>query len=167
MSPIPASIDALPALNLCERKRLPECAAIYFVRSDDGTVLYIGRARNLRQRWAQHHRTAQLMTYPGVSLAWLSVDDPALLDEIERACIAYFSPLLNGTESHSPVRKRELTITLSRRAWAIYQERLRQSGLAGSRGAASEIISEIIIASAAPRPLRPPPVVEDDVEGFD
>ncbi len=85
---------ALPSLPLEERKRLPGTAAIYFVLSDD-TVLYVGKATNLYQRWDAHHRLKQLNEHGGCRIAWMTVDDAGLLDEMERACIAHFEPVLN------------------------------------------------------------------------
>jgi len=61
---------ALPSLPLDERKRLPGTAAIYFVLSGD-TVLYVGKATNLYQRWDAHHRRKQLNEYGTCRIAWM------------------------------------------------------------------------------------------------
>ena len=57
----PPTVDpfTLPSLPLANRSELPNCPAIYFVLNGDA-VLYIGRANNLYQRWAAHHRWNQL-----------------------------------------------------------------------------------------------------------
>jgi hypothetical protein len=93
MSGIP-NLASLPSVPLADRKALPASAAIYFVLSGD-TVLYIGQTWSLRQRWAAHHRLDQINEYGACRIAWIQVDDIVLLDDIERACIEHFSPVLN------------------------------------------------------------------------
>jgi len=97
----------LPSLPLDERKALPDAPAIYLVLAGD-TVLYIGQSVNVRQRWLAHHRFAQLNEYGGCRIAWMQVNDARLLDELERACVAHFSPLLNNQpipgDSHYSLR---------------------------------------------------------------
>jgi len=105
-------LPELPSLPLDERKRLPDMAAIYFVLADD-TVLYIGQSISLRQRWLAHHRLAQLNARGGCRIAWLTVDDASLLDELERACIAYFNPVLNGEELPDWAQRGDVRIALS------------------------------------------------------
>lgn len=86
----------LPAIPLAERAALPDTPAVYFVMAGD-TVLYIGQSVNVRQRWGAHHRLQQLNEYGACRIAWMAVDDAGLLDDLERACIAHFEPVLNGT----------------------------------------------------------------------
>lgn len=87
---------ALPFVPFTERKRLPRLMAIYFVLNAKGTVLYVGQSINLALRWAAHHRAPKLIEYQATRIAWLVMDDQALLDTVEQACIAYFDPLCNG-----------------------------------------------------------------------
>ena len=87
-------ITALPGCPVAERKQLPDRPGIYFVL-DGATVLYIGRAVNLRNRWAQHHRLAQVGS---AKIAYQEVSDPAMLDAVEIACIDHFQPTLNRTQ---------------------------------------------------------------------
>jgi len=87
-------LAALPSLPLDERRDLPDETAIYFVLAGD-IVLYIGQSVSLRQRWDAHHRLKQLNEYGGCRIAWMQVDNTGLLDDIERACIAHFNPVLN------------------------------------------------------------------------
>jgi len=98
---------ALPSLSLNERAALPDEPAIYFALAGDATVLYIGKARRLAERWksTQHHRYAQLSEMGNIRLAWLSVSDEKLLDKIEIACIEHFKPTLN--KSLRPRRARD------------------------------------------------------------
>lgn len=94
-SPTIINPAALPSLPLDEHRGLPNTAAIYFVLAGD-TVLYIGQSSSLRQRWLAHHRLQQLNEYGACRIAWMTVEDAGLLDELERACIAHFEPVLNG-----------------------------------------------------------------------
>jgi hypothetical protein len=86
----------LPSVPFSERKHLPRCAAIYFVLNAQSTVLYVGQSINLAVRWAAHHRAATLTTNQATRIAWLLMEDIALLDATESACIAYFAPCCNG-----------------------------------------------------------------------
>jgi excinuclease UvrABC nuclease subunit len=94
-------ISALPSLPLANRSGLPTCPAVYFALEGD-RVLYIGRSRNLQQRWAIHHRYKQLQAISNVRIAWLECSDPSLLTEIEMALIRQFLPPLNGSAVTSP-----------------------------------------------------------------
>lgn len=91
------ALATLPYVPLCKEPPLPLGAGIYFALSAEGTVVYIGRGESLRQRWRKaHHRRKELEELGGVRLAWLLVDDPTLLADVEAALIAYFEPPLNG-----------------------------------------------------------------------
>jgi excinuclease UvrABC nuclease subunit len=90
----PAQIDltALPSLSLAQRQTLPRCAALYFVVEPDNTIVYIGRAVSLQQRWKSHRCVHLYAGQPQMRLVWLAVSDPTLLPGIETACIAFFEP---------------------------------------------------------------------------
>lgn len=98
----PESIDfsVLPSLCLTRRAELPEAPAIYFAIDSLDQIQYIGRSRNLKQRWASHHRQFELQAIGGIRIAWLQCDDVSLLGEIEasgieKALIRWFEPPLN------------------------------------------------------------------------
>jgi len=95
----PSSIDfsVLPSLCLTRRSELPETPAIYFAIDSLDQIQYIGRSRNLKQRWHSHHRQFELQAINGIRIAWLQCDDVSLLGEIEAALIEWFEPLLNGS----------------------------------------------------------------------
>ena len=81
-----------------DRSQLPACPAVYFVLDGDA-VLYIGRTRNLQQRWLAHHRWYQLKVMSGnIRIAWLECSDASLLVAIETASIEHFEPSLNRTK---------------------------------------------------------------------
>jgi hypothetical protein len=56
ITPEQINLSTLPSVSLDCRKDLPECPGIYFAVDSAGTVQYIGRSNNIRQRWSQHHR---------------------------------------------------------------------------------------------------------------
>jgi len=67
-----------------------------------GKNSHIGQSTSPRQRWFAHHRLKQLNEQGGCCIAWMEVSDIGLLDDLERACIEHFSPMLN----RSPVLDR-------------------------------------------------------------
>ena len=87
----------LPSVPLIEKDSLPQLAAIYFVISENGKILYIGRSINLASRWKDHHRYSELKELRSVRIAWLDCDDESLLPQIEEAMIKHFLPYLNRT----------------------------------------------------------------------
>lgn len=93
----PESIDlvSLPWLPLEEKAAFPKRPSIYFAIDNLGNVQYIGRSVNTKKRWAQHHRYAALSSMGEVRIAYLFVDAPELLPEVEKALIQWFQPPLN------------------------------------------------------------------------
>lgn len=49
-------LDKLPYVEFLKKDQLPETAGIYFAVDKDYKVWYIGKARNLKNRWFGHHR---------------------------------------------------------------------------------------------------------------
>lgn len=76
-------------------KKLPKTSGIYFVY--DGPVcLYVGQARNLKERWAGHHRKEQIaQKYPDANITWLNAQESEL-DTLEKKYIQELEPRLNG-----------------------------------------------------------------------
>lgn len=104
----PESIDlaSLPWLPLEEKTAFPKRASIYFAIDSLGNVQYIGRSVNTKKRWAQHHRYTALSGMGGVKIAYLFVDAPELLLEVEKALIQWFQPPLNFVDNpSSPMRQ--------------------------------------------------------------
>lgn len=95
INPQSLNLSALPSLPLDRRSQLPEIPCIYFAVDSQGTVQYIGRTVNAKQRWLNHHRCDQLSSMDGVTIAYLEVSDESLLESIEEALIEYFQPRLN------------------------------------------------------------------------
>lgn len=125
MTPLTAmALVELPSLPIEDRRELPDAAAIYFVMTGD-TVLYIGQSGRVRQRGIAHHRLAQLNEYGGCRIAWMDVSDASLLEDLEQACIAHFSPVLNGAVQHDDERG-ALRVRLPRELEAAVKEVARQ-----------------------------------------
>lgn len=92
------NLTSLPSVALCNRAILPPVSAIYFCLDADENLLYIGKAANLASRWQQHHRQNQLGAIADVKIAYLTIDAPDLLPEIEAKLIKQFNPSLNRSE---------------------------------------------------------------------
>lgn len=89
----------LPNLKLVERQKLPSSSAIYFAIASE-QVLYVGQARNLNDRWRNHHRCPQLEAVnkrSEVRLYWLDCY-PDILNDLERQYIEHYCPTLNQTK---------------------------------------------------------------------
>ncbi len=95
INPSTLDLKTLPWLPLTEKSAFPKQAAIYFAIDSLGCVQYIGRSVNVRARWGSHHKYSQLDAIGGVKVAYLFVDMPELLPQIETALIEYFQPSLN------------------------------------------------------------------------
>jgi hypothetical protein len=109
----PQSLDltSLPSVCLADRSLLPPTAGIYFAIDSLGTVQYIGKASGkdgLNGRWKSliHHRCRQLQSIGGVKIAYMSIDTPELLPQIEKALIDWFDPPLNFSPTPERPTKR-------------------------------------------------------------
>jgi hypothetical protein len=100
--------------------QLPRLAAIYFVVTGACEVLYIGKAKNLYQRWVNHH-ISKKVNPAEVSIAYLEVDE-SLIHTLEFEYIGHFHPPLNTRlrpPRHRAIRprpddficKRQITVT--------------------------------------------------------
>ena len=70
INPETLDLTTLPSLPLSDRKLLPVVSCIYFAMSN-GIVQYIGRSKNLQQRWMTHHHIEDLGT--DSHIAWLEI----------------------------------------------------------------------------------------------
>ncbi|MGH7999940.1 MAG: helix-turn-helix domain-containing protein [Brasilonema sp.] len=89
----------LPFVLIEQKHELPRKTGIYFVLSETGEILYIGKSIDIHDRWRRHHRYRDIKGTP-VKIAWLLVEDSSLLHEIEMALIYWFKPKLNETTSN-------------------------------------------------------------------
>jgi len=110
----------LPHIGLNSRELLPEHSGIYYVLDETSIIWYIGKAKNLRSRWAgdSHHRLYQLQKQRKKQLTiYYEFVANSQLDAIERQRIEQYNPQLNGTK----VKKKKLhpTETLLRETLLI------------------------------------------------
>mgnify|MGYP001792623437 CR=1 FL=1 len=99
INPETLDIKTLPWLPLEEKAAFPKKSAIYFAIDSQGTVQYIGRSANVRQRWGNHHKYDVLSEIGNIKIAYLFVDAVELLPKIEAALIEWFKPPLNNSLS--------------------------------------------------------------------
>jgi len=102
INPSNLNLSTLPSVPLEDRSQLPQSPCIYFAIDSLGTVQYIGRSVNPKNRWASHSKTTELNALDQVRIAYMFVDDANLLTPIENALIAWFNPSLNKTERFNP-----------------------------------------------------------------
>ncbi|MDF5718021.1 MAG: GIY-YIG nuclease family protein [Rhizonema sp. NSF051] len=95
INPSDIKLETLPWLPLEEKSAFPKRSSIYFAIDSLGSIQYIGRTINVRTRWGNHHKYNELNAIGNIKIAYLFVDLPELLPEIERALIEYFQPSLN------------------------------------------------------------------------
>ena len=104
ITPESINLKLLPSILLIDRKQLPSVASIYFAINSQNVVHYIGRTTNLRKRWQRHHQRSALDALGDIKIAWIKIEEIALLVEIERSMIEFFRPLLNGSTSHPKLK---------------------------------------------------------------
>ncbi len=109
----------LPHIGLKNRAILPELSGIYYVIDEKFIIWYIGKAKNLRTRWAgdSHHRLDQLQKQrKKLFTIYYELVPESLLDATEQQRIEQHSPQLNGTQVK--VKKLRPTETLLRETLA-------------------------------------------------
>jgi predicted GIY-YIG superfamily endonuclease len=108
-------IADLPSVQLLDKNRLPNCAAIYFVTDSNGQIIYIGRTVNLVARWKDHHRFNQLKRFNrknNLTISWLICsNDLSTLSNLENEFINLYKPPLNWSKVVTPIRKITLVET--------------------------------------------------------
>ena len=95
INPESLNVPSLPSVSLEDKKMLPKIPGIYFAIDSQGTVQYIGRSTNIRNRWKHHEKYSRLKRLNLIKLAWLEIDNVLLLNEIEQALIDWFEPPFN------------------------------------------------------------------------
>lgn len=97
----PQSIDlsALPWVPLSATAGFPAQPGIYFAIDPQNNIQYIGRSKDVRGRWKNHHRFEDLQAIGGVRISYLFIEAVDLLPEMEMALISWFNPPLNRARS--------------------------------------------------------------------
>jgi excinuclease UvrABC nuclease subunit len=84
-------------ISLTELRLLPPTSGIYKVLDANGSVIYIGQAKNIRDRWQNgHHKLSDIIAEYGVNvcIAWVEVPE-WLLNRTENAAVSFYKPKLN------------------------------------------------------------------------
>lgn len=86
----------LPYKSVEETKEIPDGVGIYFVFHED-ECLYVGKSKNFRSRWTNHHKLQELLAYSPIPLIYfLSFPhEPANLSRLETSYINSLNPVLN------------------------------------------------------------------------
>lgn len=134
-------IEQLPFTGFLQRRTLPAEPGIYFALSESGEILYIGRAGNIAQRWAAHHRTKQLEKMNCAGIAWLKVSEASLLPQIEAALITHFQPTLNGTAQEGV--SSSFDINYSRGTIGYFWNQVRETMRAQPRGYQTRLAQQL------------------------
>jgi hypothetical protein len=96
----------MPILTYKQRKELPPQPGIYYVGDQASPVMYVGLARNLRNRHLNHHRQAQFEGIEDAAIRYRVVSEDILakitdlgkvLSRLEKQAINYYAPPLNNT----------------------------------------------------------------------
>ena len=110
----------LSHLGLTSKELLPEQSGIYYVLDEKSIIWYIGKARNLRSRWAgkSHHRWYQLQKERKNQFTlYYELVAESQIDAVERQRIEQYSPQLNRTKVKN--KKLHPTETLLRETLVI------------------------------------------------
>jgi GIY-YIG catalytic domain len=86
----------LPSCLATEVRDIVDGVGIYFVFHEND-CLYIGKSKNFKSRWSNHHKLKEIVSYtptPLIYFLYLS-HEPANLKFLESQYIKTFNPLLN------------------------------------------------------------------------
>lgn len=89
------NIEQLPNVLVKNRCLLPETSGVYFVVTIAGRLLYIGKSRNMRQRWITNHHRIEQLHPQNAKIHWMELSEDQI-DDTEKTLIAHFKPVLNG-----------------------------------------------------------------------
>jgi excinuclease UvrABC nuclease subunit len=84
-------------ISIHELKLLPQTSGIYKVLDHSGNVVYVGQAKNIRDRWKNgHHKLSVIVAKYGTSfyIDWVEVPE-WLLNRAEHAAVSFYQPSLN------------------------------------------------------------------------
>ena len=90
-------------LPITQIKDLPSCCGIYRVLDATGSVIYVGQAQNIYQRWKKgHHKMSEILACCGTAafIDWVELPE-WLLNRAEHVAVTCYQPRLN--EKRPPV----------------------------------------------------------------
>ena len=78
----------LPSKSIVEKKSLPKCSCVYFIRQKN-EIVYVGRTNNLYERFRSHHKVKQIKNIDIIS--WDEVKNSYMISwvEVKDLCEAY------------------------------------------------------------------------------
>jgi hypothetical protein len=82
-----------PKILISEIQQLPSISGIYFVIRDN-SVIYIGKSRNIKQRWCKYPHHIEQHTVDGDFITFIGVHISDL-NLAEQLLIEYYEPILN------------------------------------------------------------------------
>jgi hypothetical protein len=89
------NLSELPSVPINQRRNLPAATGVYLVISGLGAVVYVGKSRNIQNRWMAHHRLYDVSGIAGAHIVWLLTEDERKAAAIEDELIERFNPPLN------------------------------------------------------------------------
>jgi hypothetical protein len=89
------NLSALPQVSIYNKKLLPNIPAVYVVLDHNESVLYVGKAKNLKTRWSAHHRFDLCVKNNAQRIAWLECEESEMA-KLEQTVMLSARPLLNG-----------------------------------------------------------------------
>jgi excinuclease UvrABC nuclease subunit len=109
----PAGDIIIPSVAIADATtKLPQSPGVYLVcgfeedpmvanmwgPKAESDLLYIGSAKNMRERWRAHHRLVDLLRYYDLYISWFRCEI-GIVRDMERKMIQAFEPPLNGKHS--------------------------------------------------------------------
>lgn len=125
----------MPVLPYSSRRELPLKPGIYYIGNCVCPVMYIGLARNLKNRHINHHRQAQFENIENAVIHYRALTDDLLakiidlrkvLISLEKQAIKHYKPFLNYT----PISKQPAFATLHGSTY-IQVHNVSQAGYCG------------------------------------
>jgi hypothetical protein len=103
---ISIEMSTLTQINFQDRQLLPKVCAVYIVLNHRAESLYVGKAKNLRSRWNNHHRLHDCIKNNAHKIAWIECDESEM-PKLEQEIMLQTRPLLNGV----PTLERKLNLS--------------------------------------------------------
>jgi hypothetical protein len=124
---------SLPFVTFEQKNKLPQSAGVYLVLDEYDKVRYVGLSKNIKGRWARHHRMPEFSLLGLVKIVYLEVSDASLLPHVEIALIQHFSPDLNKAKGGSTGAGdgdfvREIFFRLTEEEFAIIESYCLEAG---------------------------------------
>lgn len=104
-------IGKLPYVHFNQRSELPDAPGIYYVVCDE-TIVYIGRSRNIRMRWASHNKAIAMNA--SHRIYWKRVPEEEL-ELIEWQEIEEHTPAWNGKIQEGELKSVKVPLS----AWRV------------------------------------------------